>query len=86
MEYSERFQSNNDKINTKIYLLVKPRRDSNSQPRGYHGSMQLSYWACHFNQFKILRKTKRAYRGGGWTRTIDLLHLIQALLLLSYST
>ena len=58
MEYSERFQRNNDKINTKIYLLVKPRRDSNSQPRGYHGSIQLSYWAYHFNQLNFTKNEK----------------------------
>lgn len=40
--------SANEKIFFEIYLLGKPRGDSNSQPRGkYHGSMQLSYWATH---------------------------------------
>lgn len=40
--------SANEKIFFEIYLLGKPRGDSNSQPRGkYHGYMQLSYWATH---------------------------------------
>lgn len=58
--HSERFQRNNDKINTKIYLLVKPREDSNFQPRGsFHGSIQLSYWAYHFNQLNFTKNEKK---------------------------
>lgn len=58
--HSERFQRNNDKINTKIYLLVKPMEDSNFQPRGsFHGSIQLSYWACRFNQLNFTKNEKK---------------------------
>lgn len=59
MEYTlNAFRGTMKKINTKIYLLVKPRGDSNSQPRGYHGSIQLSYWAYHFNQLNFTKNEK----------------------------
>lgn len=68
-----------------IYLLVKPRGDSNSQPRGKnHGSMQLSYWATHkLTNQKFLKNERnweermdshhRPPRGFPWRSTTELL-------------